>query len=306
MDNNSTCILLAVTSSASCLARITMGQYIVRYLLTTQAPNMHTKASKLRDILHDYGSMAIAFSGGVDSTFLAAFAKQVLPGQVLLLNARSPSFPADEAAFVAEFAERYELPLQIVDTQELEIKQYGENLPSRCFFCRTEMYSHLVPLAKKAGMDVVADGANVDDQSDFRPGTKAAEKWGIRHPLQEAELTKAEIRALSKDMKLPTWDKPAFACLASRIPYGETITRSKLDRVEQAEAALRELGLRVLRVRSHDNLARVELAQEEIERGFALRDQIVARLRTCGFTYVTLDLQGYRSGSMNEAILPQT
>ena len=150
---------------------------------------MTEKAAQLEQLLKDYGSIAIAFSGGVDSTYLAAVAQRVLPGKVLLLNARSPSFPAEEAEFVAEFAKTWDLPLRVVETQELAIKQYGENLPSRCFFCRTEMYSQLKPIAEETGMAVLADGANMDDRSDFRPGAKAAKKWGIRHPLQDVELT---------------------------------------------------------------------------------------------------------------------
>ncbi|HAR65394.1 MAG TPA: ATP-dependent sacrificial sulfur transferase LarE [Lentisphaeria bacterium] len=263
---------------------------------------MTEKAAQLEQLLKDYGSIAIAFSGGVDSTYLAAVAQRVLPGKVLLLNARSPSFPAEEAEFVAEFAKTWDLPLRVVETQELAIKQYGENLPSRCFFCRTEMYSQLKPIAEETGMAVLADGANMDDRSDFRPGAKAAKKWGIRHPLQDVELTKDEIRALSRELNLPTWDKPAFACLASRIPYGEKITKSKLDRVERAEIALRARGFRVYRVRSHEDLARIELGQDELGRAFGMREELVTAMRDVGYAYVTLDLQGYRSGSMNEVL----
>lgn len=266
------------------------------------AMNLEEKEARLREILAGYGSMGIAFSGGVDSSFLAAFAEQVLPGKVLLLTAHSPSFPESEAKAVAEFATQHGIRLHTVDTNELAIKQYGENPPSRCFFCKTEMYSTLKPIALAEGMAVLADGANLDDKGDFRPGAKAAEQWDVMHPLQEAQMTKADIRELSRRMELPTWDKPAFACLASRIPYGEHINKEKLDRVGRAEAAIQGLGYRVFRVRSHGDLARLELGAEELDRGFSEREAITGLLKKAGFLYVTLDLQGFRSGSMNEAL----
>jgi len=272
--------------------------------MAAHAGNMTTteKDQELRRTVRGYGSLAIAFSGGVDSTFLAAVAHEELHDNVLLLNARSPSFPADEAAFVKQFAADFGLKLQVISTNELEIEEYRENAPSRCYFCRHEMYSHLAPVAKAANMAVIADGANIDDMSDVRPGMKAAAEWHVQHPLQDVGLTKEEIRTLSRQLDLPTWDKPAFACLASRIPFGERITTVKLERVAAAETIIRNLGFHVYRVRSHQDLARIEFGVTELERGFGMREEIVRELRSLGYTYVTIDLQGYRTGSMNEEL----
>ncbi|MFM1549565.1 MAG: ATP-dependent sacrificial sulfur transferase LarE [Lentisphaeria bacterium] len=264
------------------------------------------KDQELRRTIRGYGSLAIAFSGGVDSTFLAAVAREELHDNVLLLNARSPSFPADEAAFVKQFAADFGLKLQVISTNELEIEEYKENAPSRCYFCRHEMYSHLAPVAKAANMAVIADGANIDDMSDVRPGMKAAEEWNVEHPLQDVGLTKEEIRTLSRQLDLPTWDKPAFACLASRIPFGERITTVKLERVAAAETIIRNLGFHVYRVRSHQDLARIEFGVAELERGFGMREEIASELRNLGYSYVTIDLQGYRMGSMNEVLTDKT
>lgn len=257
------------------------------------------KRNNLRQLIEGYERLAVAYSGGVDSTFLAAYAQEVIPGHVLLLNGISPSFPSDEAEFVRQFASSQELPLVTVNTSELEVEDYASNPTSRCYFCKTELYGKLWPVAEEHGYSIIADGANADDLADFRPGHKAAHEKQIVHPLQEAGLTKDEIRQLSREMDLPTWDKPAFACLASRFPYGERITERKLKRVEDAERVLRDADFRIYRVRSHGNLARLEVGEDELERAFTMREDLTRKLKRVGFAFVTLDLVGFRSGSMN-------
>ncbi|NQZ66555.1 MAG: ATP-dependent sacrificial sulfur transferase LarE [Lentisphaeria bacterium] len=261
------------------------------------------KEAKLTDILIGYGSVAVAWSGGVDSTFLSAYAHEVLEGRVLLINARSAAFPDEEAEFVEGFASARGIPLKVVETHELDNEDYKSNPTNRCYFCKTEMYGTLRPIAEEAGMAVLLDGANIEDfKSDFRPGHQAAEEWDVKHPLRDAEMTKADIRTLSKSMGLPTWDKPAFACLASRFPYGEYLDEYKLKRVADAETVMRQMNFKIFRVRSHDDLARIEIGEDEIERGFQERHQLIEKLKALGFFWVTIDMQGFRSGSMNEAI----
>ena len=262
------------------------------------------KTTKLESRLRGLGSLVVAYSGGVDSTFLLAIARDVLGDKVLAVTAVSPSFPASERATAEQVAKELGVQHVWVETDEMDDAQFRANPPDRCYYCKISLARKLRAVAESHGIPHVALGANADDPSDFRPGLRAAEECGLLHPLLEAGLTKAEIRELSRRRGLRTWDLPAAACLASRIPYGEEITSEKLRRIEEAEAYLRSLGPRRVRVRCHGDVARVEvdpadialLAAEETRRALA------ARLKSLGFAYVTLDLEGYRMGSMNEVL----
>ena len=261
------------------------------------------KLSHLQDILHDMQSVLVAYSGGVDSSFLLKVACDVLGEGALGALADSESLPRAELAQAFDQAQALGMPVVVVRTQELEREGYRINLQDRCYHCKAELFDHLVPLARERGLAHVAYGANIDDLSDIRPGAKAAREYGIRAPLVEAGMTKSEIRELAKAMNLPSWDKPAFACLSSRIPFGSTVTVGALARIEAAEDVLRDLGFKQFRVRHHDTIARVELGQEEIARLLdpSLREEVVTGLKAAGYTYVTLDLAGYRTGSLHEA-----
>ncbi|RMD80129.1 MAG: ATP-dependent sacrificial sulfur transferase LarE [Lentisphaerae bacterium] len=266
-------------------------------------PQLQLKREKLSQLLREAGKICIAFSGGVDSVFLAAFAAQTLGAEnTLLVLGVSASLAPEEKEFAIAFARERKIPLEVIEVRELENPDYRQNPPNRCFFCKTELFCSIRPIAARYGIDVIADGANADDLGDFRPGLEAAARQGVRHPLQEAQLGKDEIRQLSKMMGLPTWNKPAMACLASRFPYGEEITAAKLERVAKAESALRSLGFREFRVRSHGDLARLEVSATEQERAFSLREELCSRLRDIGFVWVSLDLAPFRSGSMNQAL----
>ena len=267
------------------------------------------KATQLIDTLRSLDSVVVAYSGGVDSTFLAVMAHRALGPRALAVTAVSPSLAAAERAASADLAAQWGFPHRVIETNETDNPEYLANNTNRCYFCKDELYTHLFGLAAEEGFASVVDGFNADDLKDFRPGHKAGQKYGVRSPLFEAGLTKAEIRALSKEMGLPTWDKPALACLSSRFPYGTPIVLEVLGRIDAAESFLHSHGFRQVRVRHHDKTARIEVDPTEIVRFSdpATRDAVVARLRELGYLYVTVDLAGYRTGSMNEALphLPQ-
>ena len=263
---------------------------------------MSDKRSRLNEIIDALGSTVVAFSGGVDSGLLAKIAADRLGERALAVTAVSPSLPAAEreevVAFVAAFGIRHEF----IASEEAEDPRYQVNAPDRCYFCKSNVYQTLGNLAAARGIATLVDGTNADDVGDHRPGRQAARERGVRSPLQEADLHKEEIRSYARDLQLPLWDKPAAACLASRIPYGSPVTADKLSQVEQAEAAIRALGVRQLRVRHHGDTARVEVDPQQFDLLISNRDAIVAELRRLGFVHVSLDLDGFRSGSMNAAL----
>lgn len=261
------------------------------------------KLQRLRDNLARMDGIVIGYSGGVDSTFLAKVATDVLSDRALSVSAISESYAAEERADGQEFARSLGLNYLEVHTYELENPEYRANASNRCYFCKQELMTHLRKIAEEHNITSVALGAVTDDLGDYRPGQSAAREQGACFPLIDADLSKDDIRYLSKMLDIPTWDKPAFACLSSRFPYGEEITREKLDMVEQAERVLRETGFRQFRVRHHNNLARIEVAPNEMESLFAQREPIAARLKEIGYTYVAMDMMGYRTGSMNEVLV---
>ena len=267
--------------------------------------DLEVKYQKLLDYLKGLESVAVAFSGGVDSTFLLAAAKEALGDNVIALTAKSCLFPESEAGEAEEFCKNIGVKQIVLDLGDTELPSFQYNPPNRCYICKKGLFQKFLEKAKKNQMVCVAEGSNMDDLGDYRPGMQAITELGIKSPLRAAELTKAEIRELSKQMNLPTWSKPSFACLASRFVYGETITKEKLAMVERAEDLLREQGFRQFRVRIHGTNARIELLPEDIPRMLDenLRKEIVDKLKRYGFTYITLDLEGYRTGSMNEVLV---
>ncbi len=267
--------------------------------------NIYEKLEVLKNNLKSLGSLAVAFSGGVDSSFLLKVASDVLGENVLAVTARSSTFPEREYNEAVEFVKQYGIRHQTIVSEELEVEGFSDNPKNRCYLCKSELFAKIIDIAKENNIEYVTEGSNQDDLGDYRPGLQAIEELKVVSPLREAGLTKAEIRILSKELGLKTWNKPSFACLSSRFPYGEKITKEKLEMVDKAEQFLLDLDFKQVRVRHHGEVARIEVNEEEIVRLLdkEIRHKIQQRFKEIGFAYAALDLRGYRTGSMNETLV---
>src|SRR5215213_9217047 len=266
--------------------------------------NLTAKEERLREIFRELDSVIVAYSGGVDSSYVAYVANEELGPRAVCITGQSASLPGYQRTELESVVKRFGFQHEVINTEELENPGYRANNPDRCFFCKDELYTKLESVARTRGIKSIVDGSTIDDLGDYRPGRRAASQHAVRSPLIEAGLNKSEVRELSRRATLPTWDKPASPCLSSRIAYGTTVTIERLSKVDRGEEILRELGFREFRVRHHDTLVRLEISPAEMDRVLRKEvvEQLAARFRELGFKYVTLDLQGFRSGSMNEVL----
>lgn len=264
--------------------------------------SLQDKLFRLRNILSKMKSVVVAYSGGVDSSLLLKVAKDVLGKNTLAVTAKSPLYPEDEIRQAKKIAREIGAKHVTIRTNELKNSDFVKNPSNRCYLCKKELFEELTEIAKKNNLNFIADGSNLDDNKDYRPGSLAVKEFKVRSPLKEARLTKQDIRELSKNFRLSTWDKPAFACLASRIPYNKEINKNNLSRIKKAEEIIKKLGIKQVRIRHHDNIARIEVASGDISRALRHRKILIHKIKKLGYNYICLDLQGYRTGSLNEVL----